>query len=143
MDIRKVLIYAVVFVIASQLVHMVSTFLTMGYYKDPAYFAVWSRIMMPAQGPPPIDFYVYSVAFAFVTGLVYGLVYVVMQRSIPGRGVSKGLFFGMLLFLLNGIPMAGLYILINLPPGLLAIWALVDGLVLYMIAGAAASYFLD
>ncbi len=143
MDIRKVLIYAVVFVITSQIVHMVSSFLTMDYYKDPAYFAVWSRVMMPTQGPPPMEFYLYSVALAFVTGLVYGLVYEVMQRSIPGKGISKGLFFGMLLFLLNGIPMTGMYILINLPPGLLAIWALVDGLVLYMIAGAAAMYFLQ
>jgi hypothetical protein len=143
MDIRKVLIYTVVFVIASQIIHMFSAFLTMDYYKDPSYFAVWSKIMMPGEGAPPMEFYIYSVAFSIVTGLIYGLAYVVMQRSLPGKGVSKGLFFGMLLFLINGIQMAGMFMLVNLPPGLLAIWSLIDGLALFMIAGAAAPYFLD
>ncbi len=144
MDVRKVVIYSIVFVIISQIVHTVSAALSMPYYQDPAYFPVWSRLMMPLAGPTPMEFFVYSSAVAFLVGIIYGLSYVVMERSLPGKGITKGMYFGVMLFLLAGVPsMLGLYLLINLPPGLLSVWSLVDGLLLYLIAGVAASHFLD
>ncbi len=52
-DLRGVAITAVAMTILAQIVHTLESILTMGYYTDPAYFQVWSKVMMPAAGPPP------------------------------------------------------------------------------------------
>jgi predicted membrane channel-forming protein YqfA (hemolysin III family) len=53
--------------------------------------------------------------------------------------IKRGLEFGMLVFLVAGIPtVLTMYLLINLPSGLLATWTLVQ-LVLYLIGGVVAA----
>jgi hypothetical protein len=137
---RGILMATVAMTVIGQLVHTVESVLTMGYYMDPAYFAVWSKIMMPTAGPPPAEFFYYSVMFALVGWGIFGFAYEKLGRGIGEKNAIKnGLKFGAIVFLLVGISgVLTMYLLINLPTGLLAAWIFFQ-LVLYLIGGVVAA----
>ena len=103
---------------------------------DEAYFGVWSKVMMPEAGPPPWQFTVLSLVFGFVVGVILVMVYDWIKGSLGGKNVwQKGLRYGFLIFMVAGIPMyLSLYLLINLPVGLLWLW-IGEGLVLNLLSG--------
>ena len=97
----KILVFAIVMTIVAQVVHIVESMLTLGYYMDPAYFGVWSKIMMPGPGPPPAGFYYCSVIFAVITWAIFGFAYRKLGRAISEKNVfHKGLQFGGMIFLI-------------------------------------------
>lgn len=139
-DLKGVAITAVAMTILAQIVHTLESILTMGYYLDPAYFSVWSKVMMPAAGPPPASFYIYSIVFALVGWFLFASVYSKLGAAIKEKTeIRKGLKFGALAFLLAGLPCTlTLYLLINLPVGLIISW-MVSSLVLYLAGGIVAA----
>lgn len=136
----KILAFTVAMTIVAQAVHIIESMLTLGYYMDSAYFGVWSKIMMPGPGPPPAGFYYYSVIFALITWAFFGFAYEKLGRAISEKNVfRKGLQFGGMIFLIAGIPsLLSVYLLINLPRGLLAAWT-TTALILYLIGGVLAA----
>lgn len=138
----KVLLAGFVFMIISQVVHTIGSFLTMDYYLDPAYFDVWSKVMMPTAGPPPTNFYVYSIMFVFIEGVLLSLVYAYIKEGIPFKAwYKKGLIYGVILFLVAGISgTLGLYLLVNLPLMLLVHWA-IQTLIIELLGGITIAWF--
>ncbi|MCX5725927.1 MAG: hypothetical protein NT030_01880 [Candidatus Saganbacteria bacterium] len=140
-NVWKAIIAAVVIVIIAQIIHGIGAQVGMGYYLDPAYFSVWSKIMMPEAGPPPASFYYLSILFGFITYLLFAGIYPLLKGSIAGDGaIQKGLIYGIIVFLLG--PVAGylsLYLLINLPLGLILIWG-VESFIIYLLAGAIVAW---
>ncbi len=135
-SLARVIGAGIVFAIIGQLIHSLGAILTMGFYVDPTYLSVWSKIMMPAASPPPISFYYYSIAFGIITGILLASVYAIIREGITGKGAKKGLVYGFLVFLVAGVPGSlSLYLLINLPSALIAYWA-IENLVIYLIGGA-------
>ena len=126
----------ILFGIIALIIHWIFAFVGMAYYLDPAYFPVWSKIMMPTAGPPPVSFFYYSLSFNIISGILFALVYTVIGSCVPGkRFMSRGLMYGFLVFLVGAIPgYLALYLLINLPPVLIALWA-VEGLITYLVGG--------
>ncbi len=111
----------------------------MGYYTNPAYFPLWSKLMMPNNGPPGTDFYLVSLFSNFATGLIFAAAYSLVASNMPGEGVTKGVNFGVFLFLVAGIPFTlTVKLLLAVPGALLAGWV-AESLVIYTIAGAAFS----
>ena len=136
MNLSKIILAGVAFAAVSQLIHSLGATLTMGFYFDPAYFPVWSKVMMPGPGPPPASFYYYSIAFGLVNGIVLAFAFAIIRGGIPGRGLKKGLLFGLLVFLIASLPSSlSLYLLINLPVALIIYWT-VEGFVACLIGGA-------
>jgi chromate transport protein ChrA len=133
----KIIIVGIVFAIIAQVIHTAESMATMSFYTDPTYFGVWSKIMMPGEGPPPTEFYYYSIVFAVITGIIYAVIFEMIKKSIPRKtAINQGLYFGFLLFLL-GIPWTlTMYLLINLPSVLLFYWSMTS-LVIDLIGGAA------
>ncbi len=131
----------ILFAVFSQIIHTLGSWLTMNYYTDQNYSAVWSKIMMPTAGPPPTSFYLYSILFAVVIGILVAMVYGVVKNSIPGRTVAKkGLNYGLLVFLLAGVSgFLMTLLLINLPASLILWWA-VENLVIYLIGGMIVAW---
>lgn len=127
----------ILFAVLAQVVHSAGAFLTMGYYTMPQYLQVWSKIMMPSAGPPPASFYVYSLVFGIVSGVLFALVYGIVRSSVPGNtSAKKGITYGLLVFLVGGIPgYLALLLLVNLPSVLILYWAF-ESLVIYIIGGA-------
>ena len=137
----KVLLAGFVFMIISQIIRTIGAFLEMNYYFDPNYFGVWSKIMMPAAGPPPTSFYCYSLLFAFINGVLFSLVYAYMKGGIPVKAwLKKGLIYGLVVFLIGGIPGSlALYLLINLPAMLLIYWA-IETLIINLLGGIVVAW---
>ena len=136
----RILAVAILYAIVGEIVMTLGAMADMSYYYDPGYFTVWSKLMMPAAGPPPAEFYYTGIAFQLVTGFLFGLVYRVIKGAVPGKGwKNKGLMYGFLIFLVAGIPTTTmLYLLINLPVGLLLSWML-QSLVVYLLMGLIAA----
>lgn len=126
----------VLFGIIALIVHWIFAYVGMDYYLDPAYFPVWSKLMMPTAGPPPASFLYYSLTFNIISGILFAFVYTVLGSCVPGKKfIIRGLVYGFLVFLVGAIPgYLATYLLINLPPELIALWA-VESLIIYSIGG--------
>jgi len=121
------------------IVHMAGAIVDMGYYLMPDYFAVWSKIMMPVPGPPPIEFTYASLLFGFIAGLLFTYCYYLVRHSMPGKGLAKGLNYGMFVMLLAGLPFyMTTTLLINLPQGLMLSW-LLQTFIIYELSGIAVA----
>ena len=134
--IGRVLLAAVLFMIMSQVVRTVGAFGAMGFYEDPEYFGVWSKLMMPEPGPPPPEFMCTGVAFGFITGLLFALVYRAVRPGVAGETpAAKGLMFGWLVFVVAGIPAAlGTYLTLNVPATLILVWT-AEGFLINLLGG--------
>lgn len=134
---RHIILSALVFLVVAQIVHTLGAMLTMGYYADPANFGLWSNLMMPAEGPPGTGFFVGSLVVNLAIGLVFAGVYSMLRKGIPGKGLMKGFNYGLLLFVLVGLPYTlTTYLLLAVPAMLLIAWA-VESLVIYLVCGVA------
>jgi hypothetical protein len=136
MNWKRIIIAAIVFAIIAQVLRTVESMLTMDFYTDPAYFGVWSTLMMPTAGPPPAEFFYASIISSLIIAIIYASAYDVVKGSLPGKtAVKKGLQYGIFLFLLVQIPgLLGMYLLINLPTLLLVYWG-ISSLVISLIGG--------
>jgi len=132
----KLVIAAIAYTVIAQIIHIVDAFLTMNFYLMPQYFSVWSKIMMPIAGPPPVSFYAFSILFALITGAIFAFIYLTIMKAVPGKTkLQKGLAYGVILFLANGIPgFLSLYLIVNLPTVLIIYW-LIENLVIFLISG--------
>lgn len=137
----KILSGGILFAVIAYIVHNAGAVVGLPYYKDPAYFNVWSELMMPADGPPPPEFAYASFVFSLIIGVVLALAYNIVRKSMIGKTISaRGIFYGFLIFLIAGIPSAiSLYLLINLPSMLILFWAF-ENLVIYLVGGIAIAW---
>lgn len=133
----RVLLASVIVTFVAQVIHSLGAVIGMGFYQMPDYFPVWSKIMMPEPGPPPMEFMYFSLVFGFISALLFVIVYVIVRKSIPGNSTtSKGLVYGGLIFLVAGLPsLFSFYLLINLPAGLIWLWG-AESLIAYAANGA-------
>jgi len=134
----RIILAAIVFLIISQVINTLEAYVTMSYYTDPTYATVWSKIMMPKPGPPPMEFYYISWAFSFITGLIFAGVYTVVEKGVPGKTlVKKGLIYGLLIWLVGGLSGSlAMVLLVNLPVDLIGYWT-VSGLIVNLLVGVA------
>ena len=138
---KRIVLGAIAYLVIAQVLHTVSTMLTMNYYLDPNYFAVWSKIMMPTAGPPPMEFYYYSLGFGLIIGIIYSYIYANVKNIMKGTVIKKGLKYGFAIFLMAGIPsFLSIYLLINLPLGLLVYWLIIDQLLTFLFGGVAIAW---
>lgn len=122
---KKVLLAAALFTIISQAIHTAGAWLGMGFYTEPEYFPVWSKLMMPAEGPPPASFMFYSLGFGFVSAFIYAMFYDFVKPVLKDerKVLQKGLIYGFGLFVVCTVPNTlTMLLLVNLPAGLLMLW---------------------
>lgn len=67
-------------------------------------------------------------------GIIMGLVYSVINSAIPGEGARKGLNYGIMVWLLAGLTWP--IMMMGFAPAYLWIAELINGLIMYSIAGA-------
>ncbi|VVB58228.1 Uncharacterised protein [Candidatus Anstonella stagnisolia] len=139
---KGILVSAILFAIVAQVVNTLGAYATMGYYTDPAYFAVWSKLMMPATGAPPVEFFFLALLLAFASGIVYAGAYSILMKAIPGKTeMGKGISYGILLFVVAIVPgYLSMLLLLNLPSGLVASWG-AESLVTSLIGGVLIAKF--
>ena len=132
----RILIAAILYTIVAWVVHTLGAIASIKYYLIPEYFAVWSKIMMPTAGPPPLSFTLYSLAYSLIGGILFVLVYNIVKDSIKQKSAAKtGLYYGVLVFAVAGIPsLFALHLLINLPGMLIVAWG-IENIFIYLAAG--------
>jgi hypothetical protein len=138
MDWKKASIAAVAFAIISQVVYFIGATFDMGYYADPANASLWSRSMMPVAGPPPLEFFLMSLAMGFATGLLYALAFTLVHKGLNAKGVVQtGLKFGLFLFAMVSVTgFVSMSLLLAIPTGLQFSW-LLQGLAISLASGLA------
>lgn len=132
----RLITIGILYAILAQIVHTIGAILSMGYYKMPEYFPIWSKIMMPTAGTPPPAFVIYSLLFGLITGMILVIIYDLIKGVLPGKTlVKKGILYGYVLFLVSAIPSTmSMYLLINLPGPLILLWT-VESAIIYLIGG--------
>ena len=134
---KHVAISSIVFLIISQIINTITAVFTMSYYTNPEYFALWSKLMMPANGPPGTEFFLASIIINIIIGIILAGGYSLLADAIPGEGISKGINYGILIFLIAGVPFTlTTYLLLAVPFPLLLYWV-ISTFVIYLITGAA------
>lgn len=130
---KKSLIAALVYTVVSLGVRQLEAAFTLDYYTNPDYFDLWSNLMMPEAGPPPANFLLVSLLFAFFTGLVMTALYQLLlpklsksfwRRVLEFTDIVIGLFL-----VLSFMPM---YLLLNLPFGLLLSWFVSNAAIVFL-----------
>lgn len=120
---KKVIITGAIFTVISFVLRQIEALLTMKYYMMPEYFGLWSKTMMPEAGPPPITFMITSLVFTLVTGISLSLIYYYLKDHLPKEEVKRAFYFADLMigtsFVFFTLPV---YLLFNVPFGLLATW---------------------
>jgi len=120
---KKVAITSVIFTVSSFVIHQIEALLTMKYYLDPNYFGLWSKLMMPKAGPPPMEFMITSIVFSLVTGISVTLIYYYLKDHLPKEKMKRTFYFADLMiatsFVFSTLPM---YLMFNIPVALLVSW---------------------
>jgi hypothetical protein len=132
----KILVAGILFAIIGYVIHSLGAFFMWINYRDFTYYEVWCKLTMPAERPIPPSFIKSSFIFSLIVGILIALVYAWIMEGLKGKsGVSKGLFYGFMLFLVAGLPsFLSLYILMDISDMFNITW-MVEGLILYLIGG--------
>ncbi|MFA5012946.1 MAG: hypothetical protein WC520_00060 [Candidatus Paceibacterota bacterium] len=128
---------AVILTIIGFVVQMLGSYLMMSYYLMPEFFGVWSKVMMPVAGPPPMTFFITSLVFSFVSGLVLAYLYAFIKEILPkGYWQKVNCFTAIvsgLYFVFFTLPV---YLLFNAPLALNGAW-FVSSIVIYYLSSMA------
>lgn len=75
-------------------------FLTCGWLFNWVYKLEPTNIWKPVEQMPFMLMNIANIIFAFFLALVYSVIY----QGLPGKGVVKGLWFGLFVWLIGGFP---------------------------------------
>ncbi len=129
----RVIVASLILTVISMVVRNVEAVMTMKYYLMPEYLGVWSKLMMPSAGPPPREFFVISILFAFLSALVLACVYECFKSSLEKSFWRRVLGFTKLMMLLILVfayfPM---YLMINIPLVLIVSWFINGTLIIFL-----------
>jgi len=128
---KKVILSGSIFTVISFVVRQIEAVLTVKYYMMPQYFGVWSKVIMPANGPPPVSFMLTSLVFTFVTGVSVALIYYYLKDHLPKEEKKRAFYFADLMvgtsFVFFTLPV---YLMFNVPMGLLLSWFITTFIIL-------------
>lgn len=120
---KKILLVGFIYTIFTTIVHQLEAIMMMKYYQMPAFFGVWSKLMMPNAGPPPPQFMIVSTIMNFYSGLAIAIIYYYIRSLLPKQFWKRIFFFADLMiatsFIFFTLPS---YLLFNLPIQLLFSW---------------------
>jgi len=107
------------------------------YYLDPAYAGVWSTLMMPVPGSPPLQFYLASKAVSLIVGVLFVFGYRWIGHAFhEDSQLAQGSLYGLFIWLFGIVPaLLAMILFIRLPLGLIGSWG-VEQLIILVIAGA-------
>jgi hypothetical protein len=140
----RLIMAALAYTVFAYILHLIGALLTMQFYLDPAYFPVWSKLLMPTAGPPPLAFSVCSLILGFIAALLFTFIYLKVRPLFKGKSrVWMGASYGFGVFLVGGLPgFFMLWLLINLPFLLIIDYAF-EGLIANLVGGIIVAYLMQ
>lgn len=120
---EKILLAGFWYTVIAVMLQQIEVVFTMKYYQDPALAPIWSKLMMPSAGPPPLAFFIISFVFTFGTGCTLAAVYE-FTHDLFGAGYWKKVigFTDVMVGLSIVFGFFPMYLLLNIPVGLLGWW---------------------
>ncbi len=120
---KEVFISGLIYTVWALVLRQIEVAFTMKYYTDPFYGALWSRLMMPSNGPPPPVFYMVSIIFTLATGVTLAAVFD-FTKALFGKGYWQRVvgFTDIMVGLSIVFGYFPMYLMINLPAVLIGIW---------------------
>jgi hypothetical protein len=119
----KVLLASLAFLIIATILRQIETMITMNFYMIPEYFPVWSKLMMPKAGPPPLEFILTSTVLTFITGIVLAGTYDYTKKLFENNFWHRVICFtGHISAIILVFAYLPLFLLINLPLMLIVSW---------------------
>ena len=120
---NKVLLIGFLYTIGSMGVHSVEAMLTMKYYLMPQYFGVWSKVMMPSTGPPPLMYFAVSAIISFITGVSLTIIYYYLRDYLPKGFWKRASYFADLMAAASLVFFTlPVFLMFNVPLALLGSW---------------------
>lgn len=130
---KNVLLASFIYLVIAFIIRQIEVFITMNYYLMPQYFSVWSKLMMPKAGPPPPEFLWLSILSTLITGLVLAIIYDLVKGMFPKNYWQKVFVYTKLMVILTLVfSYLPLYLLINLPLGLLVTWFISGAVTIFL-----------
>lgn len=95
-----------------------------GWVFDLEPSAVWK--WTPEKGfNMPANWLIILFLLNIVLALAFAFIYALIKNDLPGKGIQKGLYFGVIVWIVGPIPaLATMYLLINIASGALAYFAI-------------------
>ena len=133
---EKVFVSSLAYMVIAFVVRQIELLLTMKYYLMHEYFNAWSLVMMPILGStPPANFFILSILFSFVTGLVLALLYEFIKSLLADGCCKKACQFSCLLITMSLIFFSlPAYLLFNTPLALLVSWFFSQAIISYLVS---------
>lgn len=123
----RIILSSVIGMVIAQVIWTIEAMIDMPFYQAEAYFGVWSKLMMPNAGPPPMSFIFWGLLFGFITWLLVSVVYAKIHKGLAEK---KWVNFALILTAVHLVPMSLVMILIiNLPLLMIVSW-FIHGLVI-------------
>lgn len=121
---EKVFLGSLAYMVIAFVVRQTELLLTMKYYLMHQYFNTWSLVMMPTIGStPPANFFILSILFSFVIGLILALSYEFVKSLLADGCCQKVCRFSCLLMAMFLVFfLLPTYLLFNAPLALLISW---------------------
>ena len=120
---KHVVLSGSIYTVIATVIHQLEAFASMRYYTDPAYLGVWSKLMMPVAGPPPVSFFITSTVLTLVTGISLAVVYYYVRNMLPKHEMKRTFYFADILVSLSVVFFTlPTYLMFNIPVGLLVSW---------------------
>lgn len=127
----KVFWVGFLFTLVSMVTHNVEAMLTMKYYLMPQYFGLWSKIMMPSAGPPPLTFFAVSLVITFTSGVSLTIIYYYLREYLPKGFWKRATYFADLMAATSLIFFTlPVFLMFNVPLVLLGSWFISTFLIL-------------
>lgn len=131
----KIVVAGLLFMAIATLVRQVEAMLTLGYYQLPQYFGVWSQVMMPEAGAPPVSFLLTSLFFSFFTGCSLAIFYELIKPALARNALRGALTFTKITVGLSLVFFTlPVYLLFNVPLGLLVWWFVTSAVIFFLSA---------
>lgn len=75
---------------------------------------------------------------SLILGIIIGLIYAMINNAIPGKGVIKGISYGIMVWLLSGLMWP--IMMMSFAPIYMWVIELISGLIIYSIVGVVISF---
>jgi hypothetical protein len=135
-DWKQIIIAAAVFIIILQAVSYSERLLNTSYYNNPIYSSLWSPLVVQT-GTFDAVLVVSMIIANMLIGIIFAYGYSALGNVIPGKALSKGVNYGLFIFMLAGIPfILEAFLVFAVPVPLLAGWA-IGGIITCVLGGAA------
>lgn len=119
----KVLLAGLAIFLISFLVGGGSYFLFKGVFElEPSYIWKWT----PVQGfNMPTQWWIILFLLNIILAIAFAFIYALIEKGLPGKGIQKGLSFGLIVWIVGPIPaLVTMYLMLNIAPGALGYFAL-------------------